>query len=650
MYFPVIKNSIQLLDEMRFYDVALMYLAQIGYKDISIVDGSGDGGRDVICSRKDLRIQLSVRKDWQNKLNDEAMATKSAGNKHFIYVTNRAISPQAEQDFIQQKYKQKGIVEISIHDLRRISTALSLPGVIARTYEMLGMKVPSELSASAKDIAISTILLFSQEARELREEVIEANLRSQLLRTPELSDSELLTRVAQLLPSTNIEHHARSALSRLRAVGRITGPCTANRLSDKELEVMRAAELEFNIAKEADIQMLSAATGLNQKLAADLLNTAIELILKNRDLDGAGPEEELLRKFLAEHKLTNRKALVYEVLSKSKLAQHKQYGSTVDHIFTTNTFDIYRALGKRTNISVVFDSSVAMPVLFGLAFTEAKSRYGVAARALKECCDAHSIRMQIPRCYLNEMAAHGLKALERIEILNALPAEAKTSLRGSGNAYISHYMCIASEMSEPGNDLSIEDFLHFFGIAEHRPLNHVENRIQTVLEQFGFMITKTEPYDSDVLARIRAFKPYEPDILVDHDAAVCTQLKNNVDIGYILATWDKTMIDVVEDLARVYADTPARVIDFLSMANGQAFESDQNCELLTSLLYSDERFAQRLAEKIDKIKSTEQAFRLSQFIDDARKRHGTDWVLTPEDVDVFFQEQTETTNTHKNAL
>ena len=63
MYFAALKRAIQALEEKRFYDIALMYLSACGYKELSIVDGTGDGGRDLICSRKDLRIQLSVRKD-----------------------------------------------------------------------------------------------------------------------------------------------------------------------------------------------------------------------------------------------------------------------------------------------------------------------------------------------------------------------------------------------------------------------------------------------------------------------------------------------------------------------------------------------------------------------------------------------------------
>ena len=110
MYFSALKTAIQHLEEKRFYDVALMYLEQRGYQDLSIVDGTGDGGRDVVCSREDLRIQLSVRKDWETKINDEALKSLSAGKRHLIFVTNRpkGLSPWflCDQHFVSGRFNR----------------------------------------------------------------------------------------------------------------------------------------------------------------------------------------------------------------------------------------------------------------------------------------------------------------------------------------------------------------------------------------------------------------------------------------------------------------------------------------------------------------------------------------------------------------
>lgn len=641
MYYPALKNAIQNLEEKVFYGIALMYLEQLGYRELRISDGPGDGGRDVTCSREDLRIQLSVRKDWDKKINEEAAAARQHNKRHLIYVTNRFISPDAEQEFREGKYTQKGEVDLTIADLRRIATTLARPGVIRRAYELLGMSIPNELTASPKEIAISTVLLFSKEAHELRDEVIEANLRAQLLHSSSLTESELIGRVTTAIPGVNVERSARSALSRLRTSGRIQGGATNVHLSKSELALMQAAETELLAARKLDIKILTKEFDLTGEQASQLLDLALELLVRGRDLDGAGPIEESLKGFLATHKLTRKREAVYEALARTASARVREYGHTIDQIFSTNSFDIYRALGRKTDLSMVLDASVAMPVLFGLAFGAAKSRYGVAALALKNACEAHSIQMVVPRAYLNEMAAHGQGALEKLDVYNALPAEARTSLRASENAYLSHYTHVAESLSSGGDNLSMKDFLRFFGIMPGRSLGAIENRLQTLLEQYGIKIIANARYDQEVRNRIYEKKLRDPKIVVDHDAIVATMLKNDDLRGFVFATWDSIMVELVEELARVYADTPVRVIDFLSMAAGQSFESDQSYQVLTTLLHVDERVTQRLAKKVEQINSVEQAYKLDRFVQEARLREGEGWKLRPSDVNPFIDNQEE---------
>jgi len=614
-----------------------MYLGQRGYQNLSIVDGTGDGGRDVVCSRDDLRIQLSVRKDWETKISDEASKTLQAGKRHLIFITNRPIGPDAEQQFLDTGYKQKGRVELTLVDLRRISTALAQPGVIRRSYEMLDLAVPPELHAEAKDIAISTVLLFSQQAQELRDEVVGAQLRAELLKCPGISNAALIQRVATAIPGENIDRAARSALSRFLTAGRVRKEADGFLLSDPELLVMQAAETEFLAARNADVVTLAKVTGLNSEAAGTLLDIALELLVRNRELDGEGPLEASLKNFLAVHGLSRKRGQVFEALAATASARLKQYGATVDQIFSANSFDIYRALGRRTDLSLVLDSSVAMPLAFGLSFGSAKSRYGLAATALKRACDAHGIKMVVPRVYLNEMAAHGKKALEWLDVYNALPVEGREPLRASENAYISHYTHIAETLKRQGDDLDIKQFLQFFGVTPGSSLSSIENKIESILDHQGIRVISREVYRQDIRDRIQQQKKSHPELLIDHDAVVATMLKSDDQKGFILVTWDKVMIDLVEELARIYADTPARVIDFLSMAVGEDFECEQSYELMTALLYMDERAAVPLAKMIEQIHSVDQAYKLDAFIREARENRGAGWELSPEDVTPFIE-------------
>jgi hypothetical protein len=94
-------------------------------------------------------------------------------------------------------------------------------------------------------------------------------------------------------------------------------------------------------------------------------------------------------------------------------------------------------------------------------------------------------------------------------------------------------------------------------------------------------------------------------------------------------------MDVVEEIARVFADTPARVIDFLSMARGQDYETEQSVELMSTLLHSDEKIAEKLARRIERIESTEQAYRRAKFIEESRRGTGAKGEVSEEEIRDF---------------
>jgi hypothetical protein len=636
MYFSALRKSLEALEEKRFYDVALFFLSVEGYKELSIVDGTGDGGRDVVCSRSDLRIQLSVRKDWQKKINEEAKTSKLAGKRYFIYVTNRHIREALKTEFFAKDYKEKGEVEVSICDLNRISTSLSRPGVIQKAYEMLGMVVGAKISATPKEIAISNVLLFSNEAKELRENVIESHVKAYIFGTKGVEESALVDQVTGALPGSDIRQHVEAAIRRLKGSGALTQSGNALTLQASQEELMQAAMEEYRQATVSDVMTLSAKYHLQQSEAEQIIRLTLEIVARDRTLEGGGLQEEELLDFIA-NKLPQRKHVeIFKDLASLTTPRVSQYGGTINHIFSTNTFDIYRTLGRNSNVVMVLDSSVAMPMIFDLAFGSAQSRYGIAASALCDLCKEHSIRMVVPRVYLNEMASHGLKALEYLETYDALAGEAKAALKGSGNAYISHYSYISDRKRDDGSVISLATFLGYFGLKANAKLSAVENHIETVLDSFGIDILAIKALDLEIRKQIADRREGDFPLLIDHDAMVCTLLKNETDAGYVLTTWDHILMDAVEGLSRVFADTPARVLDFLSMAAGSQYESEHSFSLLTSLTYCDEKKAQALATKIEQIHSAEQAFEFKQYIDQVRDRNGPHWVLTETAADDFL--------------
>jgi len=631
MYFSALKRLIGSVEEKMFYDVALLFLESQGYRSLSIVDGAGDGGRDVICSRSDLRIQLSVRKDWESKINAEATATRSLGKRHLIYITNRVISPENEAEFLTNNYKCAGEVDVSIYDLNRIATALSHSSLINRAYGTLGADPEFNLQPTVKEVALSSLLLFGVEAQDLRESVVQANIRATLLDNPEgVSEDDLIAQVSDYLPGVNIARLVTAAISRLRSAGAISGSNSNIMLSERDVDRLVAARANFNQLLKEDLESISSVSGLSLSLSRKLLTMARNIIVSGKSLDGTSDAQEQFRDFMASNHLRGKSSEIYDALSQASTVRQFQFGVTVDQIFSTDTFDIYRALGGRTDLTLVMDSNVALPLMLGLEFPSGESRYGHAVLALEQVCRSHGIGMMTPSVYVNEMAGHGRKALEYLEIYPNLPDEARSSLRNSRNAFLSHYSYIHEFV-----DITLDSFLAHFGIVAGASIRKLENRMLSILESHGINTGFSEWYDSRVRVEVESQKPGDFPVLIDHDASVATNLINDSKKGYIVATWDVVMRDVVQDLARVYVDNPARINDFLSVIDGSFKPSDRSEHLLFTLLHMDDEPARRLAEKVEKINSIDGAYQLKILIDEARMRKGVPRLNDEDVIDIL---------------
>lgn len=635
MYFSTLKTRIQNIDAVSFYDIAAFYLTARGYRDVSIIDGTGDGGRDVTCSNKNLRIQLSVRKDWKIKINKEAETAHNNGESHLIYITNRIISESDEASFFANSFAYEDI-EVSIHDVNKIVSLLSQPRFARKAYEMANLSIPIDLKASPKDIALSTILLFSDEAKELYKDIVESNIKAIIFKEEKISEDNIVNKVEELFGGKIVSKTVRSALSRLRGAGKIFGSKDNIALSKDEYELVCTANADFLNMFDSDVELLSRMFCVDSKDARDLLNAAVGLLVKERPLEGDGQEEESLRQVLCRPIFRTRKADIYAAISQANIARFKQRGKYIAEILEANTFDIYRTLGRKTQITMVLDSSVAMPVLFGLEYGDVNSRYGMSAKALRDICERHEIQIVIPDCYCNEMASHGIGAIDKIKLYNDLPQEAKVWLKGSGNAYLSHFYHISESSAKFGQEISLHDFLKHFGIVHGCSIMTVENRIYSLLENNGISILKMPPYQHKIREAVAEKKGGEPPVIINHDAQLITVLRTDCDHGYVFATWDRALIKCVENLSRVLADTPSRIIDSLSIARGADYQFEESQDVLSSLLYVDDSKLVKFAELIDNIKSETQVHKLTGIIDVYRSRGTSISDMQPEMIAPFL--------------
>jgi hypothetical protein len=642
MYFSAIKKAINSIEEKIFYDIAVLFLTTKGYNELEIIDGKGDGGRDVKCSRTDIRIQLSVIAKWEAKLNKEAENTKKAGITHFIYVTNRLISEAAREAFFNSLYKFKGVIEITILDINAISTALSNPANRQAACSLLGMVVDKTIHTGPREVALSNLLLFSDESRELRDNIVEANIAANLLETKVRSKQDLMNIVIATVKFNEPELLIKKVLGRMIAQGRVCQDTDNVYLSPSELAIAEAARDDYVLAIQDDRKGMTKKYSISEADVDQLINVSLEILAKGQEKDVGSHSTELLNALISKFKLTDRKKDLYSDLAKLNVARVTQYGKTLDHIQKTNTFDIYRALGSKTDLNMVLDSSVAMPLIFGLAFKTSFSRYGVAAVALEKLCKSHQIKMVVPDFYLNEMVHHGLQAQKYIDQYNDIPEEIKDSLMASENAYLSHFSYIrATATTITGEPLTLEGFLKSFGITNEYRENFIEKRIADNLGQFGIAIVKGTRPDLKILSEIEALKSQEAPIIKRHDAQLVKLIDDNQENGYIFATWDRVMIKYMEGSSRVLADTPARITDFLSMARGAQYESDQSTELLTSLIHCDEKKLAAMAQKIEMVMKADQMHQLRDFSEEEREKHGKFWKMDGDALDFFVKSMKE---------
>lgn len=633
MTFTVLRKAINGLEEKLFYDIALLYLQANNYQELSIVDGPRDGGRDVICSRKDLHIQLSVRKDWQNKINEESDKALARGKSHLMYITNRLILSDEIDAFTSGKYTNKGSVDISVYDASRISTYLINSDYAEKAFEILGMKQSKKISATQEEMAISTTLIFSNEAKETRENAIESIICAKILNKEKAVETEIIGEVCEALKYPNIERDCASAISRLRQNQTIYGPSNNLSLSEAFKMKMQKAETDYNFRIQSDVNYLVENMNITEEDALNIIKLLIELLSKKEHQNEKADAEENINEIISKYKNIERLEFQKEV-SNLSINEITQQIRNVERSISLNTFDIYRSLSKFTNITTILDSSVAMPMLFGLAFGTENSRYSLSAYALQRSCKAHNISIVVPRPYINEIAAHGLRALQIADEYELLDKTARHSLRSSENAYLSHFTRIQESGNEKTKNLTLRQFLSLFSIREGASQSKVENAIETLFDQLGIQQMSTVKPDDEIREKIKHKKPTTTaSILIDHDAAVCTTLLSEADNGFLFATWDKVILDVLDGLGRAYASTPALITDILSSARGHENDSNINYEVLSALIHCDERKSERLAQKIENIIRTKGAIWLNALIEEERRKHGANWA--PSDEDIF---------------
>ncbi len=651
-----IKEKLKGIDYHTFYNIAAYFLHIEGYKDISIVDGANDKGTDVTTSSTNAQIQLSVNKKWQDKINSELDKAKKYNKSTLLYITNQRISDEDISKFkLTQKYNNE--ITLIIHDLDRVSTKLSLPMYLKRSYELLGIEIPISIEATQEDIAISNILLLSNEAGDLRENIIETRILTYLYKKGDATQEE----ITSFLINENFEKRIiDKGFSKLQQEKKIILSNNIFTLSGQQLDNFTAVEAKYKLDIKNDRNKLIEKLGINEHLVDKILELGLEILTKIKgnisiyDILSNSDQLELnstitkLEDLISSNNLNHRKKEVYEILSSLNIIKINQYKNTLQYITQTTTYDIYRILQKNTKIKIILDTSVAMPMLFALELGDYNNKFVKTAKYLVDLARKHDFELIIPAPYVSEFAGHGFSICdlpEYNEILeNSDNRDIFGILQGSQNAFISFY----ANFNEK-NNLSVKDFLEHFGIVlEKRGKDlyqeRARNTIHDLLINHGINVIQLDynlDYDNsyktikDLVDEKKMSNPRysKSEFLLQNDAKICTYLKQQTDSGYIFATWDSIFPKALERISRIYANTPPKIMDMLCFCRN--LDSQMNLDMYTTLMFSDEEKLMRLAKKIEAIKSPNERLKKIEITKTIRKQRDfkdSDWL---EDREVF---------------
>lgn len=631
--FSYLERMIKYCEEKQFYDIVKIYLNAHGYFNAEIRDGRGDGGKDIIIpNNKNLNIQLSIQQNWKNKLNKEAetiLKDPLISNKSFWYITNKSISQSDIDNFRANEFKYKGQVEFEVKDVKSIASMILNSNYLNQIYELLGIPYENKIKANLKEIALSSVLLYSSESRELKNELLESFIKMTIFQSPSYvcKVDDLISRIieSKLLPP-NVENFIKSKIDKLKIDKKLSFNKDTQllSLSNEEFDICKKINQNLNINKDYDFKLIKENTHLSDEQVNKILN----------NIDFSEDLSNYYESLFTKENISNDdiKSLS-QLIPKLKSIQLKIYSNTIYKVLTTNSFDIYRALGRHTSIKVLLDSNVAMPILFGLLFQEyLNNRYSNGAKALLDFCKIHNLEIIIPDIYIEEIESNGRLALSQQENIKEFEQAQNISyLINDRNAFIHQFANLVSQL--PKDKLSFSDFLSNFGIGNNTSKKHaqlfIKQTFENLLIDFGVnvqipKISKCN-FDEEDLNQLRESKPHDAEITLKHDAQVCYWVKNDADSGYIVATWNKSFMKVLEENEKIgiYADTPSRIRDFLSFINEENHdESIISYELLAELSqFSNGRInslSESLTNKILSL-STEKVSLINKIINNAKQ-------------------------------
>lgn len=561
--------------------IARLVLRLSGYAASRITDGPHDGGSDLRVLGADgaalpLAIALSVEKNWKKKIGeDAARARRKLSLTRLLFISTRRIPEgsfrplqvklQADSGVHVDRIDQQGIVDIvwDGHALAELLTSLDIsvaPGL-----------QPSDPSDRRRDAAYA-YAFFSPEVRSFRETVREKSLILALAHAGGGAKvGDLCSDAARLL-GLPVDDAPRLLpdLERLRKQGRLHGHNGSVALTPEDrstLDALRALRQREEASLRQQVAVLLRGAGLAT------IDEALESVLRGlgalmlRHVGTASALEDIraqartLRRELEAHGLAADSRgdsvlqQLLEVARSSSLGRSLATGSLYRALANLNRDALLSALDARS-LAIVLDASVAIPMLCSLYFGEVRQRFFVVAHELHALASRHGFALQLPAVWLEEMAAHLLKA----RFYGGLAGASASDLRLSENAYVAYFF---SNLLQERKSGAFKQFLGKLGLSEAierraagdfvGARRQIEQFLRRQLTHYGISIVETPAKGPQIVqadkdwtwARHELRIDYRDEILEGHDKQVLAWMasvaEDDPTHAPLVVTWDRLL-------------------------------------------------------------------------------------------------------------
>jgi hypothetical protein len=607
-------------DWMAFREIAMSCLELKGYKEVSLTDGSYDGGTDIrVCqippNPTRIAVQLSVQKKrWEAKLNADAHKVKSELSlNNMVFVTSHRI-PESSFDSVKNEVWKETSVSVNKIDSQAIASEFYREGKALEVFQILGinleyLRTPSSWRSNFRSAASASFSLFGNEPSQFRQTIIRSSIIAAAFTFEEGIDREfLVNEVAEIVQMPdNGDRAISSEIDRMLQRQELKKEEGALHLSDELAETHEAEQAifasEHQQLREAvftELEKVGRRVPTDEELdhavdcvGAVLLEAAkdtFEAFTSGQEVGGITEQtREKIRDLyilldtlgVSGGKKQDRAIKEIGDIASSLPAGRRLFAGELFFLLTQiRTSQLVRALGARSGIEIILDASVAIPVICGLLFEATEATEEVATYRLYEQISEHGIPITLPYDYAEEIAAHLIYAAR--DYGSVIGDEPDHDLVNSKNAFVAHY----TRMYISGHVDSFEEYVSAFGYSQNYKgmrffdaRDGLQPKISYMFSQYGIQ-TRSLYVGSDrefnrahrlVTLALRDLQSDRPDIVQEHDARTVGYLnehENESDYVQVLCTWDNMFKHLKQDLGSLWeAMNPAVLNDLLSVSS-----------------------------------------------------------------------------------